>query len=47
MTVPTYLPYFMLAGTTATMIAIVYDLNRAFAGTTWMAKLAAGPCSRP
>jgi hypothetical protein len=35
MTVPAYLPYFMMAGTTATLIAIIYGLQRSFAETSW------------
>jgi len=35
MTVPTFLPYFMMAGTTATFIAIIYGLQRSFAATAW------------
>lgn len=35
MTVPTYLPYFLMAGTTATLIAIVYGLHQSFAEATW------------
>src|SRR4029079_5939631 len=31
MTVPTFLPYFIMAGTTATFIAIIYGLQRSFA----------------
>lgn len=38
MTVPTFLPYFMMAGTTATLIAIVYGLQRSFAETAWPAE---------
>jgi hypothetical protein len=35
MTIPTYLPYFVLAGTAATLIAILYGLNRALADAYW------------
>src|SRR4029077_21227511 len=35
MTIPTYLPYFVLAGTAATLIAIPYGLNRALADADW------------
>ena len=35
MTIPTYLPYFVLTGTAATLIAILYGLNRALAGADW------------
>jgi hypothetical protein len=35
MTVPAYLPYFMMAGTAATLIAIIYGLQRSFAATSW------------
>ena len=35
MTVPTFLPYFMMAGTTATFIAIIYGLQSSFAATAW------------
>ena len=38
MTVPTFLPYFMMAGTTATLIAIIYGLQRSFAETSWTAE---------
>ena len=31
MTIPTYLPYFVAAGTAAALIAILYGLNRALA----------------
>lgn len=37
MTIPTYLPYFVFAGTAATLIAILYGLNRAFADAAWPA----------
>ena len=35
MTIPTYLPYFVFAGTAATLIAILYGLNRALADAAW------------
>jgi hypothetical protein len=35
MTIPTYLPYFVAAGTAATLIAILYGLNRALADAHW------------
>ena len=35
MTIPTYLPYFVLTGTAATLIAILYGLNRALANADW------------
>ena len=35
MTIPTYLPYFVLTGTAATLIAILYGLNRALADADW------------
>ena len=35
MTVPTYLPYYVLAGTAATLVAILYGLNRALADAGW------------
>jgi hypothetical protein len=37
MTIPTYLPYFVAAGTAATLIAILYGLNRALADAHWPA----------
>jgi hypothetical protein len=37
MTIPTYLPYFVFAGTAATLIAILYGLNRALADAAWPA----------
>ncbi len=37
MTIPTYLPYFVSAGTAATLIAILYGLNRALADADWPA----------
>src|SRR5262245_5089600 len=37
MTIPTYLPYFMAAGTVAVLIAIFYGLNRALADAHWSA----------
>ena len=37
MTIPTYLPYFVAAGTAATLIAILYGLNRALADANWPA----------
>jgi hypothetical protein len=38
MTIPTYLPYFVLFGTAATLIVILYGLNRALAAAAWTAK---------
>ena len=35
MIIPTYLPYFVLTGTAATLIAILYGLNRALADADW------------
>jgi hypothetical protein len=35
MTIPTYLPYFVFAGTAATLAAILYGLNRALADAAW------------
>ena len=37
MTVPTYLPYFMAAGTVAVLVAIFYGLNRALVDAHWPA----------
>jgi len=37
MTIPTYLPYFVAAGTAATLIAILYGLNRALTDAHWPA----------
>ena len=37
MTIPTYLPYFVFAGTAATVFAILYGLNRALAHAAWPA----------
>jgi hypothetical protein len=37
MTIPTYLPYFVAAGTTATLLAILYGLDRALADSHWSA----------
>jgi hypothetical protein len=37
MTIPIYLPYFVFAGTAATLIAILYGLNRALANASWPA----------
>ena len=37
MTIPTYLPYFVFAGTTATVFGILYGLNRALANAAWRA----------
>src|SRR6186713_3552303 len=37
MTIPTYLPYFIAAGTVAVLITILYGLNRALADTHWPA----------
>ena len=37
MTVPTYLPYFMAAGTVVVLIAIFYGLNRALVDAHWPA----------
>ena len=38
MTIPTYLPYFVLFGTAATLIVILYGLNRALAAAAWTAE---------
>jgi hypothetical protein len=35
MTIPPYLPYFVFAGTAATVIAILYGLNRSLVNTDW------------
>ena len=35
MTVPTYLPYYVLAGTAAIIVAILFGLNRALARAHW------------
>ena len=35
MTIPFYLPYFVFAGTAATVVAILYGLNRALAEAAW------------
>jgi hypothetical protein len=35
MSIPTYLPYFVFAGTAATVLTILYGLNRAFADAAW------------
>jgi hypothetical protein len=35
MTIPSYLPYFMAAGTVAVLIAIFYGLNRALVDAHW------------
>jgi hypothetical protein len=37
MTIPTYLPYFVAAGTVATLVAILYGLNRALSDAHWPA----------
>jgi hypothetical protein len=37
MTIPTYLSYFVFAGTAATVITILYGLNRALADAAWQA----------
>ena len=37
MTIPTYLPYFIAAGTVAVLITIFYGLNRALADAHWPA----------
>jgi hypothetical protein len=37
MTIPTYLPYFVSAGTAATLVAILSGLNRALADAAWPA----------
>ena len=42
MTIPTYLPYFVLSGTAAMLIAVLYGLNRALAGTAWPRKTVRG-----
>ena len=39
MTIPTYLPYFVTAGTAAMLIAILYGLNRSFAEANWPAQI--------
>jgi hypothetical protein len=38
MTIPAYLPYFLVAGTAATLVAILYGLNQALAGAAWPAQ---------
>jgi hypothetical protein len=35
MTIPTYLSYFIAAGTVAVLITIFYGLNRALADARW------------
>ena len=35
MTIPAYLPYFVFAGTTVTVIAILYGLHRSLVETKW------------
>ena len=35
MTIPAYLPYFVFAGTLATVVTILYGLNRALADAAW------------
>jgi hypothetical protein len=35
MSIPAYLPYFVFAGTAATVLAILYGLNRALADAAW------------
>ena len=42
MTIPAYLPYFVFAGTAATVFTILYGLNRALADAAWPAARAAG-----
>ena len=37
MTIPAYLPYFVFAGTAATLIAILYGLNWALVDAAWPA----------
>jgi hypothetical protein len=37
MTIPFYLPYFVFAGTAATVVTILYGLNRALAEAAWSA----------
>ena len=37
MTIPTYLPYFVFVATAATVIAILYGLNRSLAEAKWQA----------
>jgi hypothetical protein len=37
MTIPTYLPYFVFAATAATVIAVLYGLNRSLAEAKWQA----------
>jgi len=39
MTVPTYLPYFVMTGTAAMLIAILYGLNRSLAEAEWPAQV--------
>ena len=38
MAIPLYLPYFVFAGTAATLVAILYGLNRALADAAWPAQ---------
>ena len=35
MAIPNYLSYFVFAGTAATLVAILYGLNRALANAAW------------
>ena len=35
MTIPTFLPYFVFAGTAAALVAILYGLHRALAEAGW------------
>ena len=35
MSIPAYLPYFVFAGTAATILAILYGLNRALTDAAW------------
>ncbi len=38
MTIPTFLPYFVLSGTAAMLVAVLYGLNRALAAAAWTAQ---------
>ena len=38
MTIPTYLPYFVLTGTGLTLIAVLYGLNRSLVDAAWPAE---------
>ena len=37
MTIPTFLPYFVFAGTAGTVIAILYGLHRSLVEASWPA----------